>query len=156
MAEPIRCSVTVNASAKEAFTTFTDEFSTWWPSAFTFSKGVLQDIGFEPKEGGACFEIGPHGFRCDWGRVTTWEPPDQLTIAWQVSPKSAPDPNPDHASEVRIRFTETGPATTLVEVEHTDIDRHGEGSAQYREELASEYGWPFLINQYAALLNGTK
>jgi len=152
--EPVVCSVTVIASAEEAFRAFTDSFSAWWPSAYTLSKETLQDIGFEPIEGGACFEIGPHGFRCDWGRVTAWEPPNRLTLAWHVGPTSAPDPNPAHASEIRVRISEIEPSTSLVEIEHCDIQRHGEGSAKYREELASEYGWPFLIDQYAAMLGG--
>lgn len=155
MTESVKCSATVNVPAKEAFAAFTDRFSMWWPSAFTLSKEALHTIGFEQKVGGACYEIGPNGFRCDWGRVISWEPPYKLCFAWHVSPKSAPDPNPDHASEVRVKFTETDPSTTIVEVEHCDIHRHGEGSAKYRDELASEYGWPFLIGQYAALLNAT-
>lgn len=150
--ESIKCCVTVNTSAKEAFIAFTEKFSTWWPSAYTLSKETLQNIGFEPKEGGACYEIGLHGFRCDWGRVTVWEPPHQLRFTWQVSPKSTPEPNPALASEVRVSFTETAPSVTRVDIEHHNIERHGEGSAQYREELASEYGWPYLIGQYQAML----
>jgi len=77
-----------------------------------------------------------------------WNPPHDLQFTWQISPSSAPDPNPAHASEVQVRFIEGEEGHTLVEVEHKHIERHGEGSARYREEMASEYGWPYLLAQF--------
>jgi len=152
--EPIRISVQVNTSLKEAFAAFTEEFGCWWPSAYTLSKETLDTVGIEPREGGFCYEIGPHGFRCDWGRVKTWNPPHSIAFLWQVSPNSAPDPNPDHASEVQVRFTPLKDGQTLVELDHVNMERHGEGSSEYREEFASEYGWSYLLLQYQAHVNG--
>ena len=148
--ETIRSSVVVDLPPDEAFSAFVERFDEWWPQAYTFSKESLQTIGIEAREGGFCYEIGPFGFRCDWGRVLEWSPPSKLRFAWHISPNSAPDPDPEHASKVYVTFSpkEGNQNQTLVELEHSAIERHGEGGAQYREELASEYGWPYLLSAF--------
>ena len=152
--EPVRSSVQLNTSLNEAFAAFTDRFGSWWPNAYTLSKETLDTVGIEPREGGFCYEIGPHGFRCDWGRVKAWNPPHNLEFLWQVSPSSAPDPNPDHASEVQVRFSALQSGLTLVELVHSNFERHGEGSREYREEFASEYGWSYLLREFQEHANG--
>ena len=153
MNEPIKFSVSVHVSAEEAFNTFTSCFQSWWPAAYTLSQDVLVKIGIEPKEGGLCFEIGPHDFRCDWGRVIKWNPPSQLILSWQVNQNSAPEPNPAKASELHVNFVEVNGATK-VEIEHHNIHRHSSGNDKYREELESEYGWPYLLSEFQKYQNG--
>ncbi len=151
--ESINAVVNVNVNQRDAFVAFTEHFQLWWPKAYTLSKDTLSEIGIEPSEGGFCFEIGPHGFRCDWGRVLQWDPAEALRFTWQLGANSAPQPNPDLASEVSVCFKQNEDGSTRVVLTHKNIERHGEGAAQYRDELASEYGWPYLLKQYQNFVN---
>lgn len=146
----IRHSVTVPISAERAFDVFTAGIGAWWPHAYTWSGDVLERIGIEPREGGMCFEIGPHGFRCDWGRVLVWKPPQRIVFLWQISPRRVPEPNPEKASEVEVRFTAEGPARARVDLEHRHFEKHGEEAALYREGMDSPQGWAYILARYAA------
>lgn len=149
MIEPIREAITVQASPDEAFSTFVEALDSWWPSAYTWSGDVLETIAIEPRADGRCFERGPHNFECDWGRVLSYEPPARLVFLWQISPRREPVPDPAQSSEVEVSFTSEGDAAR-VELTHRQFDRHGEGAAEYREGLASEQGWPYILGCYRA------
>lgn len=110
---------------------------------------MLETIAIEPKADGRCFERGPHNFACDWGRVLSYEPPARLVFLWQISPRREPIPDPAQSSEVEVSFTSEGDAIR-VELTHRQFDRHGEGAAEYREGLASEQGWPYILECYRA------
>ena len=145
----MRVAVTVAAPPERAFDVFTHSFATWWPREYTWSGDVLDTIGIEPFEGGRCFERGPLGFACDWGRVLVWEPPQRLSFSWQIAPDRVPEPNPERASEVEVRFEADGETATLVELEHRDFERHGAGGQSYREALGSPQGWAYMVARYA-------
>jgi uncharacterized protein YndB with AHSA1/START domain len=109
---------------------------------------VLDTIAIEPRAGGRCFERGPHGFECDWGRVLAYDPPRRLAFLWQISPRREPVSDPARASEVEVVFV-AEVDTTRVELTHRGFERHGDGAAEYREAMASEQGWPYLLRCYA-------
>ena len=96
------------------------------------------------------FERGPHGFRCDWGRIVEWDPPGKLALTWHIGPKSVPQPNPEHASTVAVTFASRGESLTSVRIEHGDFARHGDDAVECRNAMASEYGWPYLLQRYVA------
>lgn len=147
-AESIRHVVTVAAAPERAFALFTEELTSWWPREYTWGQEALAGIRIEPREGGACVEEGPEGFRCDWGRVLACEPPRRLLFTWQIAPDRTPQPDPARASEVEVRF-EAVEEGTLVELEHRAFERHGEGGEGYRAGLASEQGWPYMLGRLA-------
>ena len=149
--EPIRQVVTVPVPVERAFAAFTD-LASWWPREYTWAADTLEDIGLEPRQGGHCYERGPYGFTCHWGRVLTWEPPARLELAWQIAPDRVPEPNPANASEVELRFSPDDPSGTRVELEHRAFDRHGDAGGAYRNAMASPQGWPRLLDRYAASL----
>ena len=122
----------------------------WWPPEYTWAQQSLAEIAIEPAEGGRCYERGPHGFSCDWGRVLAWEPPDRLVFTWQISPQRVPQPDPARSSEVEVRFAAEGASATRVELEHRHFERHGEGADGYRAAMTSEHGWPLLLERFAA------
>jgi len=144
---PVRHEVTVQAIAADAFDVFTAGFARWWPREFTWSQDSLVDIGIDGEQGGACFEIGPHGFRCDWGRVLKWDPPKRVVLSWQISPDRLPEPDPSKASEVEVRFDSDGSSPSRVVVEHRGFERHGGGAGAYRAGM--ERGWEYLLARYA-------
>jgi uncharacterized protein YndB with AHSA1/START domain len=148
--EPIRVSVTVPVPAERAFAAFVD-LARWWPPEYTWAADTLEDIGIDPRaEGGHCYERGPHGFTCHWGRVLEWDPPGRLVFSWQIAPDRVPEPNPARASEVEVRFAPTGPSGTRVDLEHRAFARHGEAGDGYRQALASPMGWPYMLDRYAS------
>lgn len=148
--EPIGRRLTVPLAVERAFARFTAEMASWWPREYTWSGEVLVDIGVEPRQGGHCYEIGPFDFHCDWGRVLIWEPPDRLVLAWQISPRREPEPNPDRASKIEVRFVPQGPAETRVEFEHRGFERHGQAGVEYRAALDSPQGWTYILERFAA------
>jgi uncharacterized protein YndB with AHSA1/START domain len=143
-----RSSVSVPVAPERAFAAFAEELGAWWPPEYTWSQRVLEDIGIEPGEGGMCFERGPYGFRCDWGRVVAWEPPSRLVFTWQISPSRVPDPDPERASSVEVTFADDGDGTR-VELVHGGFELHGEGAESDASAMASEYGWDMILGRYA-------
>ncbi len=148
--DEVRRTATLRVPADRAFAVFTDGLAIWWPPEYTWAGDALDTIGIEPREGGRCFERGPHGFWCDWGRVLVWDPPHRLVLSWQISPERVPEPDPAKASEVEVRFVAEGPSACRVELEHRGFERHGEGGAGYRAGMDSAEGWTYILDRYAA------
>jgi uncharacterized protein YndB with AHSA1/START domain len=148
MIEPVCVSVVVPLARPRAFDRFVRELNAWWPREYTWSQDVLHTIGVHPQPDGLCFEIGPHEFRCDWGRVLDWAPPDHVRLAWQISPRREPVPNPLHASSLAVSFASEGPHQTIVTVVHDAFDRHGSGAEDYRAMMASRQGWPLILQRF--------
>ncbi|MFE9693426.1 SRPBCC family protein [Micromonospora sp. NPDC005806] len=147
----LRSSLLAPASAEQAFAIFTGSLTDWWVREYTWSgPEALAELGVEPRAGGMFYEIGPYGFRNDWGRVLTWDPPRRLVFAWQIGADRVPVPDPAGASEVEVLFLPEGPERTRVEVEHRNFDRHGEAAEGYRKALTA--GWHELLSRYLATL----
>lgn len=147
----INHSVVVPVPPDRAYQVFTDGLASWWPAEHTWSGSeALAAIGIERGAGGLCYEIGPHGFRCDWGRVLVWDPPRRLVFSWQVGPQREPVPDPDRASEVEVRFDVADEGGTRVALEHRGFERHGPGGDEYRRGMSSaQGGWPYLLERFA-------
>jgi uncharacterized protein YndB with AHSA1/START domain len=148
MNSAISSTVEVPLSPEQAFELFTEGFGGWWPREFSWSQDALEEIGMETAKGGFLYEIGPHGFRVDWGRVLEWEPPHRLVFSWQISPARVPEPDPAKASEVQVRFEPTGDGAR-VELAHSGFERHGDGAAEYAEMMGAQ-GWPHALQRFAA------
>ena len=147
---PVQYEVIVPLPSDRAFEVFVHEFTTWWPHEYTWAGDVLDTIVIEAKEGGRCYERGPHGFTVDWGRVVVCECPARLVFTWQISPDRQLVPDPAKASEVEVRFEVEGVAMTRVRLEHRGFERHGERAAAYRDALAAPEGWPYILDRFAA------
>lgn len=113
----------------------------------------------ESRVGGRWYERDVDGNLCDWGKVLKWEPPHRVTLSWHVGPghdkpEWTADPDPAKASEVEIRFTAEGPGTTLVELEHSKLERHGEGYEQLRAMFDGPGAWGHILELYAKAADG--
>ena len=104
---------------------------------------------FEPREGGRIYDRGIDGSECQWARVLAYEPPDRVVFSWDISPRWQIETDPDKTSEVEVRFTAEGPDHTRVELEHRNLDRHGDGWEGVRAGVESDDGWPLYLNRYA-------
>jgi hypothetical protein len=132
-----------------AFEKFRHDISRWWPREYTYSGEHVEDICLEGRKGGLLWERGPEGFRCDLARVLRWMPPDRMILRWHISPGHRPEPVPEHASEVEIRFLSDGGTGARIDVEHRAFSRHGSAGAEYCARMGSETGWPFILKGFA-------
>lgn len=143
----LRASVLVRQPAEVAFRVFTEDMSDWWVREFTWSgPQCLQSIGFEPRVGGMAYELGPHGFRLDWGRILSWDPPQRLIFTWHIAPDRIPQPDPAKASEVEVHFHPSRDGTR-VDLEHRRFDRHGPDGEGYWRAMTT--GWGELLARYS-------
>jgi uncharacterized protein YndB with AHSA1/START domain len=147
--EPLTASVTVQAPRERAFELFTEGMGTWWPKEFSWSQDKLEAIGIEPHADGFAYERGPRGFTVHWGRVTAWDPPARLVFNWQIAADRTPQPDPERASEVEVRFHEEDGATRVT-VEHRAWERHGNGAGEYRASFEQAGAWPYALERFAA------
>jgi uncharacterized protein YndB with AHSA1/START domain len=145
---PLQGKTTVSVPVERAFSVFTASFNTWWPAQYHIGQAEMAEAILEPREGGRWYERGIDGSECDWGRVLAWEPPHRLVVTWQVNGYWQYDPDPDHASEIEIRFTADGPEQTVVELEHRHLDRLVEGQA-LRDGISGGGGWNAILDGFA-------
>lgn len=124
--------IKIGTDANMAFHKFLNEFNQWWPKEYTWSQDKLKDIWIDGKENRLCTEIGPYGFRCDWGRVIKLIENKKIEIKWQINSKREPVPDPNKASDVKVKFV-SNEDTTTIELEHLNFENHGNGAKDYRK-----------------------
>ncbi len=144
----IRGTVTIGVPVERAFSVFTDSLGTWWPAEYHIGQADMAEAILEPRAGGRWYERGVDGSQCDWGRVLAWEPPHRLVVTWQINGQWQYDPDPQHASEIEVRFTPDGPEQTTVELEHRLLDRLVDGQA-IRDALVGGGGWTAMLELFA-------
>lgn len=144
----INSKLAVSAPVEIAFRVFTESFATWWPADYHIGQADLADVVLEPRVGGRWYERGVDGSECDWGRVLAWEPPHRLVVTWQINGQWQYDPDPEHASEIEVRFTADGPKQTMVEFEHREIGRLVGGEAIYGA-VGGDGGWNGILAGFA-------
>lgn len=134
---PIRKRIVVPVSADIAFRAFL-RMEAWMPESHTLLEEARRDILLEQHAGGRWVERGIGGSERDWGKVLACEPPNRLLLAWQIGSRWTYDP--DLVTEVEVTFAEDR-GSTVVELEHRNIERMGEGAAEVWEALNSDQGW---------------
>ena len=139
---------TVAMPIEKAFAFFTDSFGAWWPADYHIGQADMADAIVEPREGGRWYERGTDGSERDWGRVLAWEPPSRLLVTWQINGQWQFDPDPEHASEIEVRFSADGPDQTTVELQHRHLDRLVGGQAM-RDGIGQGGGWTAVMETFA-------
>jgi uncharacterized protein YndB with AHSA1/START domain len=145
-------SVTVNAPAERAFSVFTEQFAAWWPTSHQINPNGYEASFIEPRVGGRWYERAADGSECDWGTVLAWEPPRRILMTWQLDGHWEYDPDPEHATEVEVRFTPDG-AGTRVDVVHSKLDRIGH-SAELIEGVGQDGGWRGVLRRFGDVVEG--
>lgn len=148
----VRNSVVVEAPVERAFSVFTDDFGSFKPREHNLLQVDIAETVFEDHVGGHIYDRGVDGSVCRWARVLAYEPPSRVVFSWDISPHWQIEPDPDKASEVEVRFIADGPDRTRVELEHRNLDRHGEGWEGAREGVGGDQGWPLYLDRFAKLL----
>ena len=149
----VTSSVDVQAPIERAFRVFTEDIGSWWDPTHHILQGDLAEMVFEPRVGGHVYDRGVDGSECRWARVLAYEPPRRFVISWDVSVQWQLESDHDKSSEVEVRFTATGPQRTRVELEHRNIERHGDGWEKMGEAVGSPGGWPAGLERFSAYLS---
>jgi uncharacterized protein YndB with AHSA1/START domain len=148
----VRTSIVVDAPIAQAFSVFTEGIGSWFPPEYNLLGVEIAERVFEPRVGGRVYDRGVDGSECHWARVLAYEPPKRVVISWDISPQWQIETDPEKTSEVDVRFTSETPERTRVELDHRNLDRHGEGWEQTRESVRSEGGWPDCLRRFAEQL----
>jgi hypothetical protein len=69
-------------------------------------------------------------------------------LRWDISPRWQIETD----IEVEVRFIAESADRTRVEVEHRNLDRHGDGWEAVREGVDSDAGWPLYLRGFADVL----
>ena len=136
---PVVKSLVVARSQADAFRLYVDAFSIWWPRhSHSLGGDKVESVAIEDRVGGRVFERWRDGSEKLWGTVVAYEPPQRLVHTWHVST------DPDHASEVELRFVALGPARTRVTLEHRHWERMSGDNAQ-TVRTNYEKGWDVVF-----------
>ena len=150
----VRSSIVVEAPIERAFSVFTGGFGTFKPPEHNLLAVEIAETVFEPRVGGHLYDRGVDGSECRWARVLAYEPPNRVVISWDISPQWQLETDPEKASEVEVRFFSETPDRTRLELEHRNLERHGEGWEGVRDGVAGDEGWPLYLQRYAEQLEG--
>ena len=151
-ATSIRHEVTVGAPIERAFTVFTEDFGRFKPREHNMLAVEIAETIFEPRVGGRIYDRGVDGSECQWARVLAYEPPHRVVFSWDIDPRWQIESDPDKTSEVEVRFIAETPELTRVELEHRNLERHGEGWEGLGEGVSGEAGWPLYLQRFVDLV----
>ena len=76
----------------------------------------------------------------------------RAVISWDVRPQWQIEADPAKTSEVEVRFVSETPSRTRVELEHHNLERHGEGWEQMRDAVGAPDGWDLGLRRFAERL----
>ena len=150
----VRKQIVVDAPIEQAFALFTEGFGAFKPPEHNLLGGEIAETVFEPRVGGHIYDRGVDGSECRWARVLAFDPPDRVLFSWDISPQWQIESDPDHASEVEVRFVSETEERTRLELEHRNIDRHGPGWEALVPGVDGDQGWPLYLARYGDLVAG--
>jgi uncharacterized protein YndB with AHSA1/START domain len=148
----VRAQVVVEAPLERAFSVFTEGFGRFKPRQHNLLAAEIAETVFEPRVGGYLYDRGVDGSECRWGRVLAYEPPHRVVLSWDISPQWQLETDSEKTSEWEVRFVAETPDRTRVEVEHRNLERHGEGWEGMRDGVAAADGWPLYLQRFAEVV----
>ena len=147
----VRHSVVVEAPLDKAFRVFTEDFGRFKPPEHNLLGAEIAETVFEGRVGGYLYDRAVDGSECRWARVLAYDPPHRVVISWDINPYWQIETDRDKTSEVEVRFVAESPHRTKVELEHRNLDRHGDGWEGVREGVDGDQGWPLYLDRFARL-----
>ncbi len=151
-ATSVRHEVVVEAPIERAFSVFTKGFGSFKPPEHNMLGVDIAETVFELSEGGNVYDRGVDGSECRWARVLAYEPPNRVVISWDIGPQWQIETDLENTSEVDVRFIAEAPDRTRVELEHRNLERHGDGWEAVREGVDGDDGWPLYLHRFADVL----
>jgi uncharacterized protein YndB with AHSA1/START domain len=148
----VRTSIVVAAPIDRAFSVFTEDIGSWWPPDHHIMQAELAEMVFEPRVGGHVYDRAVDGTESRWARVLAYEPPHRVVISWDLSMQWQIETDPAKTSEIEVRFVAEAPDRTRVELEHRNLERHGDGWQGMRDAVGSPDGWEKGLQAFARRL----
>jgi uncharacterized protein YndB with AHSA1/START domain len=148
----VRQAIVVEAPVDRAFRVFTEQFDRVKPHEHNMLSVDIAESVFEPRVGGRVYDRGVDGSEFQWARVLAFEPPNRLVFSWDLNPQFQIESDVDKTSEVEVRFIAESAERTRVELEHRNLDRHGEGWEGTRDAIGGEGGWPLYLQRFAGVI----
>jgi uncharacterized protein YndB with AHSA1/START domain len=142
-------SIVVEAPVARAFAVFTEGFGRFKPREHNLLGVEIAETVFEPRVGGHLYDRGVDGSECRFARVLAYEPPHRVVISWDISPQWQLETDLERTSEVEVRFVAETARRTRVELEHRNLDRHGDGWQGVRAGVDGADGWPLYLGRFA-------
>ncbi len=133
----VQLQVAVDAPVERAFSVFTQDFDRIKPREHNMLGVDIAETVFEPRVGGRIYDRGVDGSECSWARVLVYDPPNRVVFSWDISPQWQIETDLEKTSEVEVRFISESPQRTRVELEHRQLDRHGDGWESARAGVES-------------------
>jgi uncharacterized protein YndB with AHSA1/START domain len=151
-ATAVNVAIVVEAPIDRAFRVFTEDFDRIKPREHNMLSVEIAETVFEPRAGGRVYDRGVDGSEYQWARVLAFEPPNRVVFSWDISPQWQLEPDLEKTSEVEVRFIAESAERTRVELEHRNLDRHGDGWEGAREAVGGEGGWPLYLHRFGELI----
>ena len=149
----VRTQIVVEAPIERAFRVFTEDFDSIKPREHNLLGVDIAETVFEPQAGGRIYDRGVDGSECQWARVLAYEPPGRVVFSWDIDPQWQIETDPEKTSEIEVRFIAESAERTRVELDHRNLDRHGDGWEGVREGVGGDGGWPIYLRRLAELLD---
>jgi uncharacterized protein YndB with AHSA1/START domain len=150
----VRTQIVVDAPIARAFSVFIEQFDRIKPREHNLLEADIAETVFDAREGGRIYDRGVDGSECHWARVLAYEPPNRVVFSWDISPQWQIETDPAKTSEVEVRFVSETPERTRVELEHRNLDRHGDGWEQMALAVGSPDGWGKGLKRFAEAAGG--
>ena len=138
--EPLSMTFDIDCHPDHAFAVWTEQLSSWWPKGHSASGDPDTQVSLEPRLGGRIFERTPDGTEIDWGEITSWNPPRQLSYLWHIRRDRS------DATDVELTFEDLGDGKTRLHIVHTGWERLGTEGQAWRD--ANSSGWNALIPNF--------
>ena len=145
----VRTQIEVETPVERAFEAFFGEMSSWWNPDHHILEGQLAEMVVEPRVGGHIYDRGVDGSECRWARVLVYDPPHRVVFSWDINVDWKLETDPDKTSEVEVRFIPEDADRTRVELEHRNLERHGDGWEGMRDAIGSPGGWSGGLVRFA-------
>lgn len=140
--DPVRRQTIVSGDRETAFRRFTRDIDRWWPvKSHSIGGRKVRRVVFDGRVGGRIYEELRDGRRFQWGKVTSWEPPDRIAFTWHPSREEL------EAQDVTVTFHDEG-GRTRVELVSSGWERLGSQGNSARR--GSDLGWGSVLDAFAA------
>jgi uncharacterized protein YndB with AHSA1/START domain len=143
--------IVVDVPLGDAYDTFTRRFGDFKPKEHNIMDVPIVDTVFEAHVGGHIYDRAADGTECRWARVLAVDPPHRVVFSWDIDTRWQLETDLSKTSEVEVRFVPEGPSRTRVELEHRNLERHGEGWEGMRAGVGGDEGWPLYLERYTEL-----
>lgn len=134
--EPIVAETTVPVARMKAFVGFTAQMGEWWDPLLTPDAGTFTGIEVDPE--GDVSTVHDGGDNYVFGRMTTWEPHEELVMDFWLGHA------PAYPTELRVTFTDADDESTTVRLEHRGWNADNEAAHDKYDH------WDDQLERYAA------